>query len=391
MSERPPPEPNVGDFNNLYWLYFGQNLNIGELDNRYLKFPVSQGSETINGNIDVLGLIETSSQGIRFDDGTVQTTAGGSAATPTLDQCLTAGNISGGNEIDMNNNNIINIFDVATQSVTASGVITSNTAIITNTITVPTVSTSTVNASGTVTANVMNCNDSTITNTITANVVNANDSTITNTINATDITASNSMTTGTLNYTTLNPPIPPTPTIPFGFATSNQSANQYGTTGAGYIAGQKFTFGGTWADTDYILVHIINVMTWNGPSQTNKGYTSGVLQLKPFHMPSGTWSGLTAGTNIRWAQNAGDGGSGVYVGQNSASWYEADHNSGTYDFFKLYGNNQSIQFIIQSPAATGGFAGAFAVQYLLRSANGGTVSISFGNDGTSVYSNNALP
>ena len=438
MSERPPPNPNVGDFNNLYWLYFGQNLNVGQLDNRYLKFPVSQGSETINGNFDVLGLTEVSSQGIKFDDGTVQTTAGGAAATPTLNQCLTAGNNAGPNDMDMNNQSILNVFDIATQTVTASGAITGLSANITNTISativnatnvnivtlntitvnatnivatgvinvptlnatnvvatgvinVPTANVTNIVASGTITANVVNANDSTITNTITANVMNANDSTITNTISATNMTASNSMTTGTLNYTTLNPPIPAPPTIPFGFATSTQSATQFGTTGAGYIAGQKLTFGGTWSDRDFVLVHMINNMTWNGTSQLSRGYTSGVLQLKPFYMPSGTWSGLSAGSNIRWAQNAGDGSSGAYVGQNNASFYEADQNAGSIDLFKLYGNNKSVQFIVQSPGAPGGFTGQFALEYLLKSTTAGTVSITLGNDGTSVYSNNSLP
>lgn len=58
MSERPPPNPNVSDFNNLYWLYYSNTLNIGQLDQRYLKWPVSQGSETINGSLDVLGLAD---------------------------------------------------------------------------------------------------------------------------------------------------------------------------------------------------------------------------------------------------------------------------------------------------------------------------------------------
>ena len=102
MSERPPPFPNVNDFNNLYWLYYGQNLNIGEMDNRYLRFPVSQGSETINGNFDVLGGI--------------------TALDLIITNTITANSIIG--PLDVTNG--ITVYSMSCHDITATGPITAN-------------------------------------------------------------------------------------------------------------------------------------------------------------------------------------------------------------------------------------------------------------------------
>ena len=454
MSERPPPEPIVTSFNNLYWLYFGQRLNIGEMDNRYVKYPVSQGSQTINGNFDVLGMTTVSSQGITFSDGTIQTTSGGASSNPTLAQVLQQGNNAGTNDMDMNNHDILNVFDIATQTVTATGTISGLSANVTNTVSANnvtasndvtatnTVSATTVTASGTVTGNQVTATNTVSATTVSATNVNAGGTVTANTVSttnvnasgtvsvptvsttnvnasgtvsvptvsttningagtltiptvsATNITASNSitagtMTTGTLNYTTLNPPIS---SAPFNFGTSSQSATQYGTTGAGYIAGQKLTFGGTWNARDYVLIEIRCYMTWNGTNQTSRAMTTGLLQLKPYYMPSsGVWSSTSSSNNIQFCRNTGTGSSTAYIGTNNAVWIEVYQQAGSFDLFKLYGQGKLVQFLVQSPAVTGGFSGAFGVQYIARSASGGSVTITLGNDGTSVYLNNSLP
>jgi hypothetical protein len=147
MSERPPPNPNVGEFNNAYWLYFDDVLNVNQLDTRYLKFPTSQGSETINGALDVLGLTTVSASGIRFSDGTLQTTAGGASSNPTLAQTLLAGNSAGSTNINMNSREITNTLNITTQNMTSTGIINSSNITNSNTI-----STLDLTVSGTTTA-----------------------------------------------------------------------------------------------------------------------------------------------------------------------------------------------------------------------------------------------
>jgi hypothetical protein len=47
MSINTPPDPNVSTFNNLYWIAKDEAVTIEYADKNYLKFPVAQGSETL--------------------------------------------------------------------------------------------------------------------------------------------------------------------------------------------------------------------------------------------------------------------------------------------------------------------------------------------------------
>lgn len=172
MSERPPPNPNVGEFNNAYWLYFDDVLNVNQLDSRYLKFPTSQGSETINGALDVLGLTTVSASGIKFSDGTLQTTAGGASSNPTLAQTLVAGNSAGATDIDMNSRQITNALNIATQNMTSTGTITSSNITNSNTISTLDLTVSGTTTAGTIIGSDLVSKDATVDPTIT-NVLSA--------------------------------------------------------------------------------------------------------------------------------------------------------------------------------------------------------------------------
>jgi hypothetical protein len=55
MAEYLPPTEDLPVFNTLNFLSTNNPITIAEGDSRYLRFPTSQGSETINGNLTITG------------------------------------------------------------------------------------------------------------------------------------------------------------------------------------------------------------------------------------------------------------------------------------------------------------------------------------------------
>jgi hypothetical protein len=96
MSEVSPPRQNVPVFNPKYFVFLGANIGGEYLDANYLKFPVSQyARQTFNS-----GIFLANSSNITFTDGTTQSTAPTSSATPTISDVITAGNDAAGLEVD---------------------------------------------------------------------------------------------------------------------------------------------------------------------------------------------------------------------------------------------------------------------------------------------------
>ena len=96
MSEVSPPRQNVPVFNPKYFVFLGAQIGGEYLDANYLKFPVSQyARQTFNS-----GIFLANSSNITFTDGTTQSTAPTSSATPTISDVLTAGNDAAGLEMD---------------------------------------------------------------------------------------------------------------------------------------------------------------------------------------------------------------------------------------------------------------------------------------------------
>jgi len=126
MAYYPPPTELLPIFNPADYTQNGNTTtdDIPFLTGYFVRYPVSQGSETIAGTLVSQGQI-TAQQNIvmtgtpatnyiQFPDGTKQYTAGG--ATPTLSQVLTAGNSAGTSNINLNLKNIDNGNIITTKS-----------------------------------------------------------------------------------------------------------------------------------------------------------------------------------------------------------------------------------------------------------------------------------
>lgn len=71
MSVKPPPNPNVNTFNNLYWLPAVSAETRAELDLYYLKFPISQGTPETLTNVSTINKINVGGIGDLSTSGSV--------------------------------------------------------------------------------------------------------------------------------------------------------------------------------------------------------------------------------------------------------------------------------------------------------------------------------
>jgi len=127
MSAYPPPNENLPIFDSSNFISATDANQIATLSQSFLRYPVSQGSETISGSLITTGqitaganLVISGTSGvnyIQFPDGTQQFTAGGGGGGGTLSSVLATGNTAT-NLIALNNTgfgtNVISLLPNAT-------------------------------------------------------------------------------------------------------------------------------------------------------------------------------------------------------------------------------------------------------------------------------------
>ena len=178
------------------------------------------------------------------------------------------------------------------------------------------------------------------------------------------------------------------PVIPFAPRFTNYA--DYQSTGSGYSQGTTFVCNGSWGKRDYIILRITAQGNWieDGAGWRYYATTSGQLIFRPFYAPSGNWANNTS-TRARYTTNSGNANIGNVK---KALFYSGAINNGTQDFFYIYGESKEIQFQFLAPGSDGGFSGwayTHLIEYIVHSSSGGTVSI---EPGTGIgATNNVLP
>ena len=162
----------------------------------------------------------------------------------------------------------------------------------------------------------------------------------------------------------------------------NVGATQYTTTGGGYLNMLYITFTGVWGVVDYVVFRVQQSSIWDNGTQ---GITHGYIYFKPYYMPAGVWSGLNS-PNLFWVN-----GTGNQYGINNAVYYVPSGSVANNGLLYIFGQDKNCNFMVNSPSSPDGFASELTLEYMGRSVNGGSVSISQGNDGTSTYTYNTLP
>ena len=162
----------------------------------------------------------------------------------------------------------------------------------------------------------------------------------------------------------------------------NVGATQYTTTGGGYLDMLDITFTGVWGVVDYVVFRVQQSSIWDNGTQ---GITHGYIYFKPYYMPAGVWSGLNS-PNLFWVN-----GTGNQYGINNAVYYVPSGSVANNGLLYIFGQDKNCNFMVNSPSSPDGFASELTLEYMGRSVNGGSVSISQGNDGTSTYTYNTLP
>ena len=162
----------------------------------------------------------------------------------------------------------------------------------------------------------------------------------------------------------------------------NVGATQYTTTLGGYLDMLDITFTGVWGVVDYVVFRVQQSSIWDNGTQ---GITHGYIYFKPYYMPAGVWSGLNS-PNLFWAN-----GTGNQYGINNAVYYVPSGSVANNGLLYIFGLDKNCNFMVNSPSSPDGFASELTLEYMGRSVNGGSVSISQGNDGTSTYTYNTLP
>jgi len=162
----------------------------------------------------------------------------------------------------------------------------------------------------------------------------------------------------------------------------NYSNYQAGTTG--YSQGPIITFTGTFGRLDWAMFRICQQASFNNGSGSWANYasTTGTLICRPDpdYMPNGDWT-TPISNSIKYVNNP----SPFMNPTGCAMYYSNSVNQGNTDFFRIYGNSRTIQFLFFNSGTTG-WSTTIEIEYICRSVAGGNVVFSNGS-GT----NNSLP
>lgn len=176
------------------------------------------------------------------------------------------------------------------------------------------------------------------------------------------------------------------------------------TTGFPYSYGPKISFNGVWGNLDYATFKVSAQIHWqqtpapgiNNYYWVNYSATSGTLTVRPGNANSGWFGVLTpgGGPNEFYSTNSGT----VFDNTTKLMYYTGAVNNGSQSLFVTsgyfdFGSNNYIYLIGKSPGNIGtpdGYAYTISIEYVARSATGGTVVIT---DGPlpATGNNNTLP
>lgn len=416
MSEYPPPREIVPIFNPLDFISPDTSITIEYANKNYLKFPVAQGTETLqeifvngdatfNNDIDINGnsaltlngnsnIQQTSSNIPNNLNETLITTDMGLSSTASLqvgdsvaDQFIAFlpnsqsynPATTAGNEVILAIGNAINTetLELTTWSSTNSAVIVAPTSV-------------SIGAGGT-------------TSTPTSSVVcNGTSVAVAPSLTFPDGKVQNSAFTGagalTGSYTNTNMTIDANGKIT---ALANGSAgttpfvpifrNMCQVSTSNYIGGTRIQFNGSWGIQDYAVFRITAQANWgnNAGAWTNYSTTAGLIIARPFYMNNSSWAGtLGAGSGSIAVYPSNSGGVNAFGATQRPAYYTAIQNNGTTNFFYLY-SNSPYQFQLMCNNANGlnvftAWEYSHSIEYITRSVGGGSVQLS-SVDGTNNF------
>jgi hypothetical protein len=406
MSIYSPPTQNVAIFDTELFKSSDNTITQGEADKRYLRFPVAQGTETLqtvnvngvatfNNNIVQVGNfnIQQPTLAITATENSLKRTTIATSSASTSTATLTITNAS--NSIGVYPNLPTGSFNPIVQS-NDRGIVATGTATIL--LTTQQSNYSGIRISSSSTAIGFGGSTSSATNAV---ICDASGVTIRPSITFPDNKVQNSAFTGgpAGTYTNTNMTIDTNGRIsaissgglPFTPRFANYADYQSTSSSGAYSQGTKIVCSGSWGNRDYIMIRVTAQANWGDTGSGWQYYaaTSGQLIFRPHFAPSGTWASLAPGPNsaIYYPINVQLTPLNAYVGNvGKAVYYTGNINNGNTNYFILGGVNKEIQFGFQSPAITGGWEYTHLIEYIVHSSTGGTVAIEPGSG-----SNNVLP
>lgn len=400
MATYPPPtytEP-LSIFNPVYFESDETTITIDYANKHYLRFPVAQGTETLQQTIhqgtatfndDVIV-----NANANFNDEVLITTANGSSATASLNITDSVGSKS----VFVLPNTNAGSYNPATDA-GSSVILAKGSAIDTATLELSTWSSTNGSVKLTPSSTSMGYGGTSTTSSSYV-LCNGSDVVISPSVEYPDGSIQNSAFTGAKalagSYTLTNMTIDANGKITALSSGSSSSQFQptfynnsdYQSTNAyGYSQGNYINFNGSWGNLDYVIIRYTTTGNWNntGSGFNNYATSTGIITFRPYFMPSGQWAVRNGyGSILNYTTNSGNSN----IGANQKAVYTTGAiNNGTQSYFYMMGTNKQIQFLFASPETTGGWEYTMCIEYMARSYSGGSVQITNASQGT----NNTLP